>query len=477
VGDTLGQTQPPVFPPSAPTTMTALIPSYLYQQYADDDNLHAFVNAYNIMAKWFVDWFNQINLAYYPTLRGDLLDWVAGGLYGMQRPSLSMQTFIQIGGYNTAPYDTQAYDEATTISTPTFCKINDDIFCRMITWHHYKGDGYLYSTRWLKRRVHRFLNGPYGVAPDDDTTFDVSVSHSGTTITINVLHSYIAETLEYAIADGVLRLPLQYTYQVKFVTYLGPVFPTGAVINGVGQLRATGELLKFKLAGATIGGVGNLRATPIGTSRGGINGVGTLRVIDLNVRLRGAVTARLVGTGNVQAFAKRMQYGIASLAGIGSFTARPMMFTVVNNALTLVQVEPTWPTSPTGLPKGAVYRGGASGLTVMVVPGVLPNPAAAPLYYTTTTPAQLLALGGGNLPLTNPGAADQLWNNGGIVVVAGRAANSATAVIHGSGALTVDAHVAPHGLIYAAGTVRVTGTVLIAGASARIPGSGSARKI
>ena len=272
------QDQPSVFPPAAPTTMAGVIPSYLYQQYSDDDNLHAFVNAYNVMAQWFVDWFNGINLAYYPGLRGDMLDWVAGQLCGVRRQSLSMPTIVEIGGYNTAPYNSLAYDEASTVVTTTYCPVNDDVFCRMITWHVYKGDGYRSSTRWLKRRVHRYLNGDYGTPADDDVTFDVSVIHSGTKVTIGVLNSYVAETLQYAIADGVLALPLQYQYEVVYRQFMSPIYRDGAVINEIAQLRATAELLKVKLAGARINGVGTVSATPLGkTGYAQINGVGTLR--------------------------------------------------------------------------------------------------------------------------------------------------------------------------------------------------------
>lgn len=478
MSDTLQQDQPSVFPPAAPTTMAGVIPSYLYQQYSDDDNLHAFVNAYNVMAQWFVDWFNGINLAYYPGLRGDMLDWVAGGLYGVHRPSLSMPTIVEIGGYNTAPYNSLAYDEASTVVTTTYCPVNDDVFCRMITWHVYKGDGYQYSTRWLKRRVHRYLNGDYGTPADDDVTFDVSVIHSGTKVTIGVLNSYVAETLQYAIADGVLALPLQYQYEVVYRQFMSPIYRDGAVINGVGQLRATAELLKVKLAGARINGVGTVSATPLGkTGYAQINGIGTLRTIDLNIRVRGAVTARLLGTGGVRASALRLQRAAAQIGGVGGFVAQLTMFTVVDGALTLVQAEPTWPTAPTGLPAGSVYRGGPNGLTVMVVPGVLPNPSAPPLFYSTTTPAQLLATGGGNLPLANPSTLDQLWNQGGTVAVAGQALVAATARISGAGSvqatvgqgtLTATARISGSGALRATRQATIT-------ASARISGSGSVR--
>jgi hypothetical protein len=75
-----------------------------------------------------------------------------------------------------------------------------------------------------------------------------------------------------------------------------------------------------------------------------------------------------------------------------------------------------YPTSSLGLPAGAVWYNGG---TVSVVPGVTPNPAAPPVYFGSITAASLLALGGGDLPLTNPGVGTlQLWNNGGVISIA-----------------------------------------------------------
>lgn len=75
-----------------------------------------------------------------------------------------------------------------------------------------------------------------------------------------------------------------------------------------------------------------------------------------------------------------------------------------------------YPTNSTGLAPGAVWN---NGLTVAVVPGITPNPSAAPIFFGTISAIELLVLGGGNLPTTAP-APDtlQLWNNGGLVCVA-----------------------------------------------------------
>jgi hypothetical protein len=86
-----------------------------------------------------------------------------------------------------------------------------------------------------------------------------------------------------------------------------------------------------------------------------------------------------------------------------------------NNGGTLYLLDPgSWPSSSTT--PGAVYSNGGE---CAVVPGVTPNPSAPAVYYGSITSFQLLVLGGGNLPLTQPTAGSgQLWNNGGVISIA-----------------------------------------------------------
>jgi hypothetical protein len=94
-------TQP--FPPGRVTGLTTVIPSYLYQQYTDDDDLQGFVEAQNEMQQNYVDTFNALNLPIYTGLivSGLLLDWVARGLYGISRPSLGSGRMNLMGPLNT----------------------------------------------------------------------------------------------------------------------------------------------------------------------------------------------------------------------------------------------------------------------------------------------------------------------------------------------------------------------------------------
>jgi hypothetical protein len=83
--------------------------------------------------------------------------------------------------------------------------------------------------------------------------------------------------------------------------------------------------------------------------------------------------------------------------------------------LSLISPPSGYPVSAAGLPAGGLFSNGG----VVGVAGV-PDPVSAPaVYFGAITAAELLALGGENLPLADPGVGSmQLWNNGGVVCVA-----------------------------------------------------------
>lgn len=151
------------FPPLGPVTRLTTINSYLYKEYEDDDDLQAFVMAYNGYTQAFVDWFNALNLPIYPKHHGALLDWVANGLYGYKRPTLWSGGSTVKGPYNTFEFNSLRFNQRKRISK--FSNIylaDDDVYKRCLTWHFYKGDGKQVSAQWLKRRVGRFLFGRDG---------------------------------------------------------------------------------------------------------------------------------------------------------------------------------------------------------------------------------------------------------------------------------------------------------------------------
>lgn len=207
------------FPPAGPPGLTKIIPSYLYQEYEDDDNLQALVQAQNAVAQSYLDWFNQTNLPIYTQLSGALLDWVAEGLYGMKRPNLTTSTNSSIGPFNTYQYDTLAMATELGSGKTVILNVTDDLFKRFITWNFYKGDGFTFNVPWLKRRVMRFLGGVNGVDYGVSETYQVSVAFVGAR-TINITISAGSQMTTYvpilvaAIGAGVCQLPLQYSYNI-----------------------------------------------------------------------------------------------------------------------------------------------------------------------------------------------------------------------------------------------------------------------
>ena len=235
--------------PTAPTGLTKMIPSYLYEEYKDDDDLQAFVAAYNTMAQQYLDWFNSVQLPIYTGLSGDLLDWIAEGVYGITRPSLGSGQNRDIGPFNTWAFNTIPFNKRKIIGPSNVTVTSDDIFKRIITWHFFKGDGKVFNVRWLKRRIMRFLTGTNGIDPGVNETYQVSVTfgtNGQVTITIvqgfrtltggalfnrfgfnqNVPFNSIRSTftsitplpnaaiLQEAIESGVLELPFQFTWNV-----------------------------------------------------------------------------------------------------------------------------------------------------------------------------------------------------------------------------------------------------------------------
>lgn len=175
------------FPPSTPTTKTTTIPSYLYEQYQDDDDLQALVASYNQSTQAYVDAFNALNLPVYTGLSGALLDWVGNGLYGVARPTLYSGRYRSVGAFNTFALDTLAIGALKRVGTFADVAVtSDDVYKRIITWHVWKSDGKQVGVQWIKRRVVRFLYGVNG-ADARGSAQQVSVLFSRGALTITIV--------------------------------------------------------------------------------------------------------------------------------------------------------------------------------------------------------------------------------------------------------------------------------------------------
>lgn len=179
-------------------------------------DLQAFINAYNSLAQGYLDDINALDLPIYTTKSGMMLDWVALGIYGVNRPSLSTGTaFTPLGVYDTVPFNETAYSEDIKGGEVTNYVVTDDYFKRILTWNFYKGDGFQFNAVWLKRRVKRFLYGFNGVDFPIEETYQVSVTFpSPGTIEIGVPDIEASPILNACIIQGVLNVPFQYNITV-----------------------------------------------------------------------------------------------------------------------------------------------------------------------------------------------------------------------------------------------------------------------
>lgn len=108
-------------------------------------------------------------------------------------------------------------------------------------------------------------------------------------------------------------------------------------------------------------------------------------------------------------------YANNALAFPFQYTMAFINVTFINDGGVLQLNNPfSYPISPVGLAAGSVWDNGG---LVCVVPGITPDPTAPPVYFGLINPPDLLLLGGGNLPLTNPANTGQLYNNGGVVSI------------------------------------------------------------
>lgn len=242
---------PSSFPPATPTGLVKTIPSYLYQQYNDDDSLQAFVMAFNSLAQSYVDMFNSLNLPIYTqaSINGALLDWVAAGIYGLVRPALSSGRNTNIGPFNTYTFNKMVLNKIKHVVPANAVVTNDDVFKRILTWLFLKSDGKVFNIRWLKRRVGRFLAGANGSNPNIDQTYRISVTFgANNNVTIRIVNGQRTVTggalfnrflgnartfgsitstfqsfppvenvlvFQEAVASGALELPFQETWSVS----------------------------------------------------------------------------------------------------------------------------------------------------------------------------------------------------------------------------------------------------------------------
>lgn len=222
-----------------------VIPAYLYEQYNDDADLLAFVNAYNTLAQGYVDWFNNTPLALYTSanVTGALLDWAATGIYGIPRPVISSLTTKTAGALNSLPMNTASLNKHTIRRGGNAQPASDDIYKRVLTWILYKNDGIQPSLQWLRRRVARFLYGANGSDVSLDEVLNVSIvqptilavgsmatvpmntramntrvarsQKAARTLDIQIPASPIATQFASLLTQGYLPAPFQVSYRVS----------------------------------------------------------------------------------------------------------------------------------------------------------------------------------------------------------------------------------------------------------------------
>jgi hypothetical protein len=237
---------------------TSVIPAYIYNQYFRDEvdeptqlDISAIFDTINANGQEFIDWFNTVNLPVYTGLSGSLLDWVANGLYGFKRPTLANGDFSpSMGTFGTLTLGGFTFGYYTPSITPDVLIATDDTFKRVLTWHLYKADGKNFNVRWLKRRIARFIGlpenetypiaitlpirpplgglGTFGTLTLGGFTFGYYSPIDGylfrstdNTIVIDITTDAntlpLANILKFALKQGVIETPFNYTFTVNIL--------------------------------------------------------------------------------------------------------------------------------------------------------------------------------------------------------------------------------------------------------------------
>ena len=192
-------------------TTTDIIKSYPYVQFADDENITAWFDAYNTYAQQYLDWFNNTPLAVYTRseISGALLDWVANGVYGCYRTPMAFGNSRSIGPLNTYTPNYIPFNPVKELSDVTSFTMTDNIFKRVITWNFYKGDGVQISIPWLKKRIARFIGLNF---------MDISVTVGASKSVMVKVTGADSETLSYLqsiMQLSLVNLPIGYTFTVE----------------------------------------------------------------------------------------------------------------------------------------------------------------------------------------------------------------------------------------------------------------------
>lgn len=223
------------------------VPLYPYLCYVDDDMVSAVMQGISDYGQDYIDSFYTLNLPIYNTKSGSLLDWVGNNLYGIRRPVFPIGNILTIGEINNTAINELELNKLLTLYPDDFLIATDDIYKRVITWHHYKGDGDLFSIRHLKRRIMRFLTNtrvdqtyqisiswglnnqcnitiynsgrinlrPSGVINDGElNSFAINEQR---TEQISLTQFELAEIFRKGVDLGILELPFQYTYVVNII--------------------------------------------------------------------------------------------------------------------------------------------------------------------------------------------------------------------------------------------------------------------
>lgn len=188
-------------------------PAYLYGQYNNDPDIQATRDAYNQEAQYIFNWLQTNPIADYrgDPISGPLLDFVAQGLYNMTRRVQVASTLGGVkGSFGDAAFGTSEFAGGTYQEPDSQAiSLSDDQFRRAITWNIFSGDGWTFSTNWLRRRIARFI---FGVDGASDINVDDQQLISIMWTSLRTATVYVTSPASSATLTGLLLIGISNNY-------------------------------------------------------------------------------------------------------------------------------------------------------------------------------------------------------------------------------------------------------------------------
>jgi hypothetical protein len=184
-----------------------------YSYMADNKQYNAYIEVVNNEINGVVTELETLNAGYLLDKNGDLLDYLALGIYGITRPYIPLSSLTEDSGSWGQRRFLTRFLSFVAGAPPQSRKLTDNEFKKLIQWLLYKGDCELKDYRVvnlsiLKQKIAMFLDAsPYEISI-------IPTSNKNFLITLNKTNT-LAVIFRALLINNYLQLPSYFTFQVS----------------------------------------------------------------------------------------------------------------------------------------------------------------------------------------------------------------------------------------------------------------------